>query len=92
MVVNILKKYSRAAGDRSQWKKVEAMFDNPKSAENEFLEGGMSRARIPLCEIQSRQWALGPDTNPLHSPYAVIAVIDLCAFVVLPIFLAPARF
>jgi hypothetical protein len=33
-MLNILKKYSRAAGDRSQWKKVEAMIRIPKSAES----------------------------------------------------------
>jgi hypothetical protein len=35
VVLNLLKKYSRAAGDRNQWKKVEAMFGEckePKAA------------------------------------------------------------
>ena len=31
MILSILKKYSRAAGDRSQWRKVEAMFGGMRS-------------------------------------------------------------
>jgi hypothetical protein len=51
VMMNILKKYSRAAGDRSQWKKVEAMFNNNsdvrKAPTASILVWSVSRAPIP---------------------------------------------
>lgn len=48
-MVNILKKYSRAAGDRSHWVKAEAMFDQtPKGARCDFLRGVSHVHRSPL--------------------------------------------
>ena len=41
MILNVLKKYSRAAGDRNQWRKVEAMFSGMRSKRpSEYLVGG----------------------------------------------------
>lgn len=45
---NILKKYCRAAGDRSQWKKVEAMFDTNGRRRKRVFEGCVSRGLIPM--------------------------------------------
>ena len=48
-MVYILKKYSRAAGDRSQWKKVEAMFDNSeRRRERRKQVLGWRRSREPI--------------------------------------------
>lgn len=41
-ILNVLKKYSRAAGDRNQWRKVEAMsseLDQDSESARESFEG-----------------------------------------------------
>lgn len=56
-MVNILKKYSRAAGDRTQWKKVEAMFEQFRT--------------IP--KKGAREWELWRSTSrgPIHPPFVL---------------------
>jgi hypothetical protein len=79
-MVNILKKYSRAAGDRIQWKKVEAMFDNseiPKSAEPKVL--GASRARHVSRSppfVLNTQSDGHTNTMPTRTRYAIKMVVD----------------
>ncbi len=59
-MANILKKYSRAAGDRIQWKKVEAMFENTEKPRGRVLGWSASRAPIPLV---LKQWARNTQHN-----------------------------
>ena len=48
-ILNVLKKYSRAAGDRNQWRKVEAMsseLDQTAKAPERALRGGLCHVII----------------------------------------------
>lgn len=50
-ILNVLKKYSRAAGDRNQWRKVEAMSseldqDSELESARESFEGGLYHVMI----------------------------------------------
>jgi hypothetical protein len=80
-MANILKKYSRAAGDRSQWKKVEAMFEQnseraPRAPKASFGGGGRSRAPIsPLLCFKYTKQSLGTDHNA-NTDYVIGMIVD----------------
>jgi hypothetical protein len=67
-MVNILKKYCRAAGDRSQWKKVEAMFYNSekrRERRSKSLGGAYHVARSPFVVLKA-MGTHNANTDPLR--------------------------
>ena len=80
VTVNILKKYSRAAGDRIQWKKVEAMFDKSEKRRQFLGLGGAghvvrSPPFVALFTVNTQSDGQH-NTTPTRIRYTIRMVID----------------